>query len=240
MTKEEVSCLTVDQLGKLASEKILSYHQSREIRNINDLFYILNELARKFMYVKYRSIDPNVTEETIAQVSEDVLMLIYKSPQDYLKYDNFVYYYKSAVEKRALSALKHLYRMTKNIEYSEIADPLATLHPKKYAYAHGQRRLWDIISINPEEFSDRTVPIDKFLEIRDSVLILISTVNRILQHHPLFSDKCKYLTWPLIFSLLRNDDILFSGLRFRERCAIRLIKTQIETIIARKVWNTNG
>ena len=111
MTKDELRSFGTMALGKLAAEKINSYHQSLNKTDINDLFYLLNEIAKRVIYSNYRGIETHLLDDTIAQVSEDVLMLIYKSPEKYINRSNFFYYFKSAIRKRASSTLKHLYRL---------------------------------------------------------------------------------------------------------------------------------
>src|SRR3954451_10523381 len=112
------------KLGKLAAEKINSYYVSRSDRDISDLFYLLNEIAKRVIYSNYRGIETHLLDDTIAQASEDVLMLIYKSPERYINRSNFLYYFKSAIRKRASSTLKHLYHLTQNIE--SLDDPDST------------------------------------------------------------------------------------------------------------------
>src|SRR5215208_3570243 len=124
MTKDELISFRTMELGKLAAEKINSYHQSLNKRDINDLFYLLNEIAKRVLYSNYRRIETHLLDDTIAQVSEDVLMLIYKSPEKYINRSNFFYYSKSAITKRASSTLKHLYHLTQNIE--SLDDPDST------------------------------------------------------------------------------------------------------------------
>ena len=124
MTKDELRSFGTMELGKLAAEKISSYYQSLDKRDINDLFYLLNEIARRVIYSNYRGIATHLLDDTIAQVSEDVLMLIYKSPEKYINHSNFFYYFKSAITKRASSTLKHLYHLTQNIE--SLDDPDST------------------------------------------------------------------------------------------------------------------
>src|SRR4051794_32015745 len=63
------------KLGELAAEKINSYYQSLDKRDINDLFYFLNEIAKRVIYSNYRGIETHLLDDTTAQVSEDVLML---------------------------------------------------------------------------------------------------------------------------------------------------------------------
>src|SRR3569832_2133077 len=119
MTKDELRSFGTMHLGKLAAEKINSYHQSLNKRDINDLFYLLNEIAKRVICSNYRGIQTHLLDDTIAQVSEDVLMRIYNSPEKYINRSNFFYYFKyfkSAVTKRASSTLKHLYHLTQNIE----------------------------------------------------------------------------------------------------------------------------
>src|SRR5215217_3200664 len=115
MTKDELKSFGTMELGELAAEKINSYHQSLDKRDINDLFYILNEIGRRVIYSNYRRVEAHLLDDTIAQVSEDVLMLIYKSPEKYINRSNFFYYFKSAIRKRASSTLKDLYHLTQNI-----------------------------------------------------------------------------------------------------------------------------
>src|SRR3954464_6731640 len=124
MTKDELRSIGTMQLGKLAAEKINSYYKSLDKRAINDLFYLLNEIAKRVIYSNYRGIQTYQLDDTIAQVSEDVLMLIHKSPEKYISRSNFFYYFKSAITKRASSTLKHLYRLTQNIE--SLDDPDST------------------------------------------------------------------------------------------------------------------
>ena len=76
------------------------------------------------IYSDYRGIETHLLDDTIAQVSEDVLMLIYKSPEKYINHSNFFYYFKSAITKRASLTLKHLYHLTENIE--SLDDPDST------------------------------------------------------------------------------------------------------------------
>ena len=77
MTKGELRSFGTMALGKLAAEKINSYHQSLNKRDINDLFYLLNEIAKRVIYSNYRGIQTHLLDDTIAQVSEDILMLIH-------------------------------------------------------------------------------------------------------------------------------------------------------------------
>src|SRR3954464_10396842 len=124
MTRGELKSFGTMNLGKLAAEKINSYYVSRSDRDISDLFHILNEIAKRVIYSNYRGIETHLLDDTIAQVSEDVLMLIYNSPEKYINRSNFFYYFKSAVTKKASSTLKHLYRLTQNIE--SLDDPDST------------------------------------------------------------------------------------------------------------------
>src|SRR5215213_9595960 len=103
MTKNELRPFGTMKLGELAAEKINSYYVSRSDRDISDLFHILNEIAKKVIYSNYRGIETHLLDDTVAQVSEDVLMLIYRSPEKYIDHSNFFYYFKSAITKRASS-----------------------------------------------------------------------------------------------------------------------------------------
>src|SRR4051794_13494641 len=100
------------KLGQLAAEKINSYYVSRSDRGISELFHLLDEIAKRVVYSNYRGIETHLLDDTIAQVSEDVLMLIYNSPEKYNDHSNFFYYFRSAIKKRASSTLKHLYHLT--------------------------------------------------------------------------------------------------------------------------------
>src|SRR3954464_13617623 len=124
MTKNELRPFGTMKLGELAAEKINSYHHSLDERDISDLFHILNEIATRVIYSNYRGIETHLLDDTVAQISEDVLMLVYKSPEKYINRSNFFYYFKSAIRKRASSTLKHLYHLTKNIE--SLDDPDST------------------------------------------------------------------------------------------------------------------
>ena len=77
MTKNELMAFRTMELGKLAAEKINSYYVSRSDREISDLFYLLNEIAKRVIYSNYRGIETHLLDDTIAQVSEDVLMLVH-------------------------------------------------------------------------------------------------------------------------------------------------------------------
>src|SRR3954449_3843194 len=124
MTRDELISFRTMELGKLAAEKINSYYVSRSDRDISDLFHILNETAKRVIYSNYRGIETHLLDDTVAQVSEDVLMLIYKSPEKCINRSNFYYYFKSAITKRASSTLKYLYHLTQNVE--SLDDPDST------------------------------------------------------------------------------------------------------------------
>src|SRR5918998_6729471 len=217
MTKDELRSFGTMHLGKLAAEKINSYHQFRDEDDINDLFYLLNEIAKRIIYSNYQGIETHLLDETIAQVSEDVLMLIYKSPEKYINHSNFFYYFKSAIRKRASSTLKHLYHLTKNIE--SLDDPDST----------GRVKL--------DRMSDGFPSVHDILERRSDVETVVDRVPRTLMNHPLFQERYKYLVWPIIYSVLHDNDEIFNvpTVSFRERCAIRIIKIQIMKIFERRI-----
>src|SRR5918998_2004821 len=217
MTKDELMSFATMELGKLAAERINSYHQSLNKRDINDLFCLLNEIAKRVIYSNYRGIETHLLDDTIAQVSEDVLMLIYKSPEKYINRSNFFYYFKSAITKGASSTLKDLYRLTQNIE--SLDDPDSTGRVKLDRMCDGFPSVHDI------------------LERRSDVETLVDRVTRILMNHPLFQERYKYLVWPIIYSVLHDNDEIFNvpTVSFRERCAIRIIKIQIMKIFERRI-----
>jgi len=201
------------ELGELAAEKINSYHQSLSKRDINDLFHLLNEIAKRVIYSNYRRIETYLLDDTIAQVSEDVVMLIYNSPEKYINHSNFFYYFKSAITKRASSTLKHLYHLTQNIE--SLDDPDST----------GRVYL--------DRMSDGFPSVEDILGRRDDAVILVDSVSRILKNHPRFNDNYEYLVWPVIYSLLHDNDKIFSEWSFRDRCAIRMLQSQVMRIVKR-------
>src|SRR5918997_4362653 len=215
MTKNELRSFGTLELGKLAAEKINSYYVSRSDGDISDLFHILNEIARRVIYSNYRGVETHLLDDTIAQVSEDVLMLIYNSPEKYINRANFFYYFKSAIKKRASSTLKDLYRLTQNIE--SLDDPEST----------GRVKL--------DRMSDGFPSVHDILERRSDVETLIDRVTRILMNHPLFQERYKYLVWPIIYSLIHSNDRIFSEIGFRERCAIRIIQVQVMGIISERI-----
>jgi hypothetical protein len=154
-------------------------------------------------------------DDTIAQVSEDVLMLIYKSPEKYINHSNFFYYFKSAITKRASSTLKHLYHLTKNIESLDDSD------------STGRVKL--------DRMCDDFPSVDEILERRSDAETLVNRVTGILKNHPFLSERYKYLVWPIIHSLIHNNDKIFSDRSFRERCAIRVIQAQVIGIISERI-----
>src|SRR3954447_15618331 len=182
MTKDELKSFGTMALGKLAAEKINSYHQSINKRDINDLFYLFTEIAKRVIYSNYRGIEVHLLDDTIAQVAEDVLMLIYKSPEKYINYSNFFYYFKSAITKRASSTLKQLYHLTQNIESLDDPDSIGRVHL--------------------DRMSTGFPSVDDIIGRRDDVRIFVDAVSRILKNHPRLSDKGEYLVWPVIYSLL--------------------------------------
>src|SRR3954447_25422377 len=213
MTRDELISFRTMELGKLAAEKINSYYVSRSDRDISNLFHILNEIAKRVIYANYRGIETHLLDDTIAQVSEDVLMLVYKSPEKYINHSNFFYYFRSAIRKIASSTLKHLYHLTQNIE--SLDDPDST----------GRVYL--------DRMSASFPSADDIIGRRDDVKILVDSVSRILKNHPRLSDRCEYLVWPIIHSLLHDNDAVFSGMSFRERCAVRVIQAQVMRIVTR-------
>src|SRR3954463_869254 len=190
MTRDELKSFRTMELGKLAAEKINSYYVSRSDRDISDLFHILNEIAKRVIYSNYRGIEVHLLDDTIAQVSEDVLMLIYNSPEKYINRSNFFYYFKSAITKRASSTLKHLYHLTQNIESLDDPDSI------------GRVKL--------DRMCDDFPSVDEILGRRDDAVILVDSVSRILKNHPRFNDNYEYLVWPVIDSLLHDNNAVFS------------------------------
>src|SRR3954467_12319296 len=194
MTKDEVRSFRTMKLGELAAEKINSYYVSRSDRDISELFHILNEIAKRVIYSNYRGIQSHLLDDTIAQVSEDVLMLVYKSPEKYINRSNFFYYFKSAITKSASSTLKHLYHLTQNIE--SLDDPDST----------GRVEL--------DRMCDDFPSVDKIMERRSDAKTLINRVTGILKNHPFLSTNYKYIVWPIIYSIVHNNDKIFSNLSF--------------------------
>src|SRR3954467_1981053 len=186
MTKDELMSFRTMELGKMAAEKINSYYQSLNKRDINDLFYLLNEIARRVIYSNYRGIEAHLLDDTIAQVSEDVLMLIYKSPEKYINHSNFFYYFRSAITKRTSSTLKHFYHLTKNTE--SLDDPDST----------GRVEL--------DRMCDDFPSVHDILERRSDAETLVNRVTEILKNYPFLSTNYKYLVWPIIYSLIHNND----------------------------------
>src|SRR5215217_7610866 len=215
MIKDELMSFRTMKLGELAAEKINSYHRSLDKRDINDLFYLLNEIAKRVIYSNYRGIQTHLLDDTIAQVSEDVLMRIYKSPEKYINRSNFFYYFKSAITKRASSTLKHLYHLTQNIE--SLDDPDST----------GRVKL--------DRMSDDFPSVHDILERRSDAETLVNRVTGILKNHPFLSERYEYLVWPIIYSLIHNNDKIFSDLSFRKRCTIRIIQAQVMGIISERI-----
>src|SRR4051794_1554805 len=203
------------ELGKLAAEKINSYYVSRSDRDISDLFHILNEIAKRVTYSNYRGIEAHLLDDTIAQVSEDALLRVYNSPEKYINHSNFFYYFKSAITKRASSTLKHLYHLIQNIE--SLDDPDST----------GRVKL--------DRMCDDFPSVHDILERRSDAETLVNRVTGILKNHPFLSTNYKYLVWPIIYSLIHNNDKIFSNLSFRERCAIRVIQAQVMGIISERI-----
>src|SRR3954453_16306289 len=215
MTRDELMSFRTMELGKLAAKKIDSYYVSRSDRDISDLFHILNEIAKRVIYSNYRGIETHLLDDTMAQVSEDVLMRIYNSPEKYINHSNFFYYFRSAIRKRASSTLKHLYHLTQNIE--SLDDPDST----------GRVKL--------DRMCDDFPSVDEIMERRSDAETLINRVTGILKNHPFLSTNYKYIVWPIIYSLVHNNDKIFSNLSFRERCAIRVIQAQVMGIISERI-----
>src|SRR3954447_10130948 len=215
MTRDELISFRTMELGKLAAEKINSYYVSRSDRDVSNLFHILNEIAKRVIYSNYQGIETHLLDEAIAQVSEDVLMLIYKSPEKYINHSNFLYYFRSAIRKRASSTLKHLYHLTQNIE--SLDDPDST----------GRVKL--------DRMYDDFPSVHDILERRSDAEILVNRVTGILKNHPFLSERYESLVWPIIHSLIHNNDKIFSDRSFRERCAIRVIQAQVMGIISERI-----
>ena len=62
-TKDELMCFRTMELGRLAAEKINSYHQSLDKRDINGLFYLLNEIAKRVIYSNYQGIETHLLDD---------------------------------------------------------------------------------------------------------------------------------------------------------------------------------
>ena len=77
--------------------------------------------------------------------------------------------------------------------------------------------------------------VDEILERRSDAETLVNRVTGILKNHPFLSEGYEYLVWPIIYSLIHNNDKIFSDRSFRERCAIRVIQAQVMGIISERI-----
>jgi hypothetical protein len=206
LSKNDLKFFKTTQLGTLSHLKILAYHKSRNTKHLDDLFLLLNEMARRIIYLDYRRVQHHVKDDTIAEVSEDVLILISKYPENHINHDSFFRYFRRAIRNRASSTLQRLYKFTETFEYLEDLD------------GTGQAQL--------ESMSDKFPLAYDLIIRRDNVKILVNTITRILKYHPTLSHRWGYFLWPVLYSILYDNNEVFSRMNFRDRCSLRIVRSQ--------------
>jgi hypothetical protein len=185
-------------LGEMASFRINEFNTNRKESDLNELFYILLEMAKKILHSDFGWLDKGLLDETASQVTEDVLILIHKKPECFTHHENFIWYYRSASKNRGNSALTYLFSLIENTVYLDDMD-------------------------HTTQLSGHLPRTDELAIRSDDIKTIIKSVEDMLRSTPRLKPSMQYLVWPIIFGLLRGSEEMFNTLPFRDRTALRII-----------------
>jgi hypothetical protein len=190
-------------LGKMVTENIREYSNNREQKILSKIFPMLIEIGERILYTRYRT-DFFVLEDATHQIAEDILLYISKDPNHYLYIDNFYPYYKRAIICRAGQILKDFFN---SFEHSVSLD-----------YSN-EIEISELCSIMPS-------PIDLLIKKEDHE-ILVNRIYQKLKSCYRFSRSFKYLVWPMVVSILYQDNTMFDSLDFRDRVALKVMRNTL-------------
>jgi hypothetical protein len=189
----------------MISERIRSYADYRQQKDLNEIFSMLIEIGDRMIYKEYNNKDQYMLYEAVNQIAEDVLLAISNHPEHYIdNHNNFYPYYRYVLKGRMNKVLVKFYEFYKQIvcldEYDEEA-------------------------LNYAEF---TTPYD-VLNKSDQFKFFVHRVFSRIRACPRFKYKASYLVWPMIASLfLENSSVLFDNLNFRDRIGLRVMLALVD------------
>jgi hypothetical protein len=216
VTRKEIMMIGSSELGDIAFEKIRAYYHVRDQRSISDIFYILYEISKRILYSDFNGIQKHVLDETAYQISEDILLSIHRVPGKHITHSNFFGYVRSAVKNKARNTVLYLNHLTSTFESLDDESSL------------GKHQLDEMCQLPS---------VEENIILRDDILSLIDAVTEILKYHPRYSENYSFLIWPVIYSVLHDNDEVFSTMPFRDRCAFRIIRCQVAQIFTERLKN---
>jgi hypothetical protein len=193
------------QLGKIVSDKIRSYADNRQIKDLNEIFMIMIHIGNKMIYREYGIIDQYLLDEAVNQIAEDILISIQKHPDRYVgKFDNFYPYFKYVLKSRMGRVVADFYEFRKDIVCLDEYDEESLLYRE---------------FITPYDLLNRDNRFEFF----------IGRIYSKIRACPRFKYKARYLVWPMIVSLFLEDkNVLFDSLGFRDRTGLRMLLASID------------
>jgi hypothetical protein len=192
-------------LGKMIYERIVSYADNNQQKDLSEIFHILIDIGMRTVYKEYSNVDDYLLYEAVNQIAEDVLLSIQRQPAHFIYgYDNFYPYYRFVLKSRVGKVISDFYEFRKNVvsldEYDE--DAL---------------------------FVEFTTPYDT-LKRNDRYAFFVGKIYSKISASPRFKYKANYLLWPMIVSLFLEDrSALFNSLGFRDRVALRIMLSLVES-----------
>jgi len=201
---ENYDGISVYKLGRLIAQKIDTYSKDQTTRNLEEIFPLLIGMGTRIIKSRYRAVDLFVLEDAIQQIAEDMLIRIYQDPTHFLDFDNFYPYYRRAMLGRTAEFIKEFYGSYKRIVYLDEYDETIVDLP--------------LHSILP--------PTD-IMSRKDSFKQMIKEVLYKIENCPRFNQKPAYLIWPMILSILHQENRFFDSLDFRDRVGLKILRNTL-------------
>jgi hypothetical protein len=190
-------------LGKEAIAHIVNYDETREDKELTNIYYCLAAIGLKVLSADSRGMDYAMIRDWAFQLAGDTILVIYRNPKTFIHHDNFFFYYRSALKNTSYKMFAYKYALLENF------IPLDDYMNDYPMFADVNRADTSIIR-------------------RDDCRYLVDQTLNIISKFPRFGSRAKYLVWPIIFSLVDRSDLLLDVPNFRDRIALRLLLRLVE------------
>ena len=187
-------------LGRLVAQKIKLYADSQEEKELTEMFPLLVELGRRVTGIRYPGLDSFLLDDARQQTAEDVLISISKQPE-YFFCNSLYSYYRKAVLGRCAQVFKD--------HYEEYEQFIAIDEDGAYGHSDIERD-----------------PVDALVR-KENYKYLVRRIYSKLKRSQRFHKKSDYLVWPMVVSILYEENQLFDGLDFRDRVGLRAVRAVI-------------
>lgn len=191
----------LQELGLQATRHIYAFEIFKDERHINELFKILVEMGMIIQSYSYKGIPSHIKKEAIQQLSEDILLRVYRNPEKFSHIENFFFYYKIAVKYSFFNIIRSLGQQIWII-HADDWEKLHIDHSWGPGYVHPPDYLWIK---------------------RGKCQLLIHFVAKTIKSFPRFRNRGKFLIWPVITYIMQEDKTLWSSLNFRDRIGLKAI-----------------